>query len=85
MRRDGQRPHDIVDALSWVAKVVAGRTEDEFADDEILRYAIAQRLTVVGEAAARLSRELLQKYPLIPWAAIVGQRNILIHQYFGVH
>jgi uncharacterized protein with HEPN domain len=55
--------------------VVAGRTEDEFADDEILRYAVAQRPT----------RELLQKYPLIPWADIVGLRNILVHEYFGVH
>jgi uncharacterized protein with HEPN domain len=85
MRRDCQRLHDIVDALDWVMIAVRGRTEDQFTGDEMLRYAVAQQLTVVGEAAARLSSELIQKYPAIPWADIVGLRNILVHQYFGVH
>jgi len=85
MRRDCQRLLDIIDALSWVAKAVDGRTEDQFASDEMLRYAVAQQLTIVGEAAARLGSELTQKYPLVPWADIVGLRNILVHEYFGVH
>jgi uncharacterized protein with HEPN domain len=85
MRRDRQRLHDIIEALTWVTAAAAGRTEDQFSGDEVLRYAIAQQLTVVGEAAARLSSELTQKYPLVPWADIVGLRNVLVHQYFGVH
>lgn len=85
MRRDRQRLHDIIEALTWVTKAVEGRTEDQFTGDETLRFAIAQQLTVVGEAAARLSSDLTQKYPSIPWADIVGLRNILVHQYFGVH
>ena len=51
MRRDCQRLHDIVEALIWVTIAVHRRTEDEFNCDETLRYAIAQRLTVIGEAA----------------------------------
>jgi len=85
MRRDRQRLHDIIEALTWVTAAAAGRTEDQFSGDEVLRYAIAQQLTVVGEAAARLSSELTQKYPSVPWADIVGLRNVLVHQYFGVH
>jgi|ERR1035438_4016125 uncharacterized protein with HEPN domain len=85
MRRDRQRLQDIVEALEWVLRAVERRTEDQFAGDETIRYAIAQQLTVVGEAAARLSSDLLQKYPLVPWADIVGLRNVLVHQYFGVH
>jgi uncharacterized protein with HEPN domain len=85
MRRDCQRLHDIVEALVWVTIAVEGRTEDQFGSDEMLRYAISQRLTVVGEAAARLSAELPQRYPLVPWADIVGLRNVLVHEYFGVH
>jgi len=85
MRRDRQRLQDIVEALEWVLRVVEGRTEDQFAGDEVLRYAIIQQLTVVGEAAARLSSEMTGKYPLVPWADVVGLRNVLVHQYFGVH
>ena len=49
MRRDEQRLSDILDALDWIAKAVSGRTEDEFVADETLCYAVAQRLTTVGE------------------------------------
>ena len=51
----------------------------------MLRYAVAQQLTIVGEAAARLSAELPQKYPSVSWADIVGLWNVLVHEYFGVH
>jgi hypothetical protein len=57
MRRDEQRLNDILDALDWIAKVVAGLTEAEFLADETRCYAVAQRLTVVGEAVARLTPE----------------------------
>jgi uncharacterized protein with HEPN domain len=85
MRRDDQRLQDILEALDSVAKMIAGRTEREFLDDEVLRYAVAQRLTVVGEAAGRLSPEISERNPSIPWADIVGFRNILVHQYFGIY
>lgn len=85
MRRDEQRLHDILEALDSVAKMIDGRTEAGFLGDETQCYAVAQRLTVVGEAAARLSPELKQRYPSIPWADIVGFRNILVHEYFGIH
>ena len=70
MRRDRQRLQDIVEALERVLRAVEGRTEDQFAGNDLLRYAIAQQLTVVGEAAARLSSDLLQKYPLVPWQTL---------------
>lgn len=85
MRRDHQRLHDILEALDSVAKMIGGRTEAEFLGNETLCYAIAHRLTVVGEAAGRLSPEVRERNPSVPWADIVGLRNILVHEYFGIH
>lgn len=34
MRRDQQRLNDILEALDWIAKAIAGRTETEFVADE---------------------------------------------------
>jgi uncharacterized protein with HEPN domain len=85
MRRDHHRLQDILDALDSVAKMIDGRTEQEFLNEEVLRYAVAQRLTVAGEAAARLTPELTARNPSIPWADIIGFRNILVHQYFGIY
>lgn len=85
MRRDDQRLIDIVEALDWIAKVVSGRTEADFVADETLCYAVAQRLTTVGEAVARLSPEIKVRHSSVPWQDIVGLRNILVHEYFGIH
>ena len=53
--------------------------------DDTLCYAVAQRLTVIGEAVARLSPEVKARDTSVPWQDIVGLRNILVHEYFGVY
>ena len=85
MRRDRQRLTDILEALDWIAKAITPRTEAEFLADETLCYAVAQRLTVIGEAVARLTPEITERYGSTPWADIVGLRNILVHEYFGIY
>jgi len=85
MRRDRQRLNDILEALDWIAKAIAGRTEAEFLADETLCYAVAQKLTIAGEAVARLSPEITGRHNSVPWPDIVGLRNILVHEYFGVY
>jgi uncharacterized protein with HEPN domain len=85
MRRDRQRLNDILGALDWIAKVVSGRTEADFLADETLCYAVAQKLTIIGEAVARLSPELTARRSSVPWPDIVGLRNILVHEYFGIY
>lgn len=85
MRRDEQRLSDIPEALDWIAKAVSGRTEDDFVADETLCYAVAQRLRTVGEAVVRLSPEIKARHSCVPWQDIVGLRNILVHEYFGIY
>lgn len=85
MRRDEQRLNDILDALETVSRFVGSKSEAEFLDDEVLRYAVAQQLSVVGEAGARISADLRQRYPSVPWTGIIGFRNVVVHEYFGIH
>lgn len=85
MRRDRQRLADILEALDWIAKAISGRTEVDFLADETLSCAVAQKLTIIGEAAARLRPEIKARHNAVPWPDIVGLRNILVHEYFGIH
>jgi uncharacterized protein with HEPN domain len=75
----------MLEALDSVANMVLQRNESEFIADETLCYAVAQRLTIVGEAASRVSAEVRDQYSSVPWADIIALRNILVHQYFGIH
>ncbi|MEX2283374.1 MAG: HepT-like ribonuclease domain-containing protein [Gemmatimonadota bacterium] len=56
-----------------------------FASDEMRRYAVLHSLSVLGEAAKRVSAETKAATPAIQWQAIAGMRNRLIHEYFGVN
>ena len=50
------------------------------ADDKTV-YAVIRAVAIMGEATNRTSRDVLNRYPDIPWANIVGMRNIVIHNY----
>jgi uncharacterized protein with HEPN domain len=39
---------------------------------------------VIGEAARRVSRELHDEHPEIPWQNIAGIRHEVVHGYLGV-
>jgi uncharacterized protein with HEPN domain len=51
----------------------------------VLNLAVVRLLEIVGEAAARLTPELRDRHPEVPWPLIVGLRNRLIHGYDTVH
>jgi uncharacterized protein with HEPN domain len=52
--------------------------------DSIRQAAVLHHITVIGEAANRLSSELRSGHPEIPWADIISQRNRVVHDYFGL-
>lgn len=44
-----------------------------------------RNLEIVGEAAKRLSERSKTRTPEVPWKAVAGMRDKLIHEYFGVN
>ena len=42
------------------------------------------QIEVIGEAAKKVSSELKNGHPEIPWKDVAGMREKLIHNYFGV-
>jgi len=75
---------DIVEASDAIARFCAGVGYDEFMADELRQSAVLQKLTIIGEAAARLPKEFRERHSEIEWAEIIGFRNIAVHQYFVV-
>ncbi len=84
MRREELYLRDIVESAGFVAQFLDAVDRDEFERSELIRSAVAQKLLLIGEAAAHVSGEIRARHAGIPWAKIVGFRNILIHSYFGV-
>ncbi len=84
MRRDKLYLADIVEAADAVAAFLAGAERERFLQDDLLRSAVLQKLSIIGEAAARLSKELRDRHADVEWRDIVAFRNIAVHAYFAV-
>jgi len=48
------------------------------------RHAVVRCLEILGEAAKKITQELKDKNPKIPWKKMAGMRDILAHEYFGI-
>ena len=49
-----------------------------------LKAAVARYFEILGEAANRLSDELKDRYPNVPWRVATALRNALIHDYVKI-
>lgn len=69
---------DIVEACFDVRRFIGARSAEDWHADDLLRYAVVARLTVVGEAANRPSADLRERYGDVPWREIIGFRNVAV-------
>lgn len=72
------------DMLLWaerIARRVQGVGRAEFDADEDLRDALRLRIQTIGEAASKVSPATRERHPEVPWAAMVGMRNRIVHGY----
>lgn len=74
---------DIRSAIDRIEKYTA-EGKDAFLRDGKTQDAVIRQLSVIGEAAGKLPAALRARQPDIPWKAIVGLRNILVHDYSSV-
>jgi uncharacterized protein with HEPN domain len=72
---------DMRDAARDVMDFIRGVTYVRFCNDKLVRYAVERRIEVIGEAARHVSDSFKMMHPEIPWRHIIGQRNILAHEY----
>ena len=74
----------MVEAAQSIERFLQGQDFNEFEQNEMLNSAVLQKLTIIGEAAARLPKEFISRFTEIPWADIIGFRNIAVHEYFAI-
>jgi len=85
MKRDYQLfIKDIIAAMESIEGFVEGMSFEELMQDDKTASAVIRKFEIVGEATKRLSDELKEEHPEIPWKRMAGMRDRLIHAYFGV-
>ena len=77
----------LTDMLSYARKaraMIDGISRQEFDENDTLQFALAYVVMIIGEAAHRLSPEMRNRLPQLPWPDIIGMRHRLVHGYGSV-
>ena len=75
---------DISGAISDIRSFVQGMSADGFKSDKKTVNAVIRSLEIIGEATGKIPMDIRSGYSHVPWDEIMGMRNRLIHEYFGV-
>ncbi len=75
---------DIEESMAKIGRYVVGMDLKAFEQDERTVDAVVRNLEIIGEAANRLPEDFRRRHAQIPWRKIVGLRNRIVHEYFGV-
>lgn len=79
--RDAAFLWDMLQAAREVDVMMQDHDHAGFQESLVLQRALERNLEIIGEAARRVSSEGQAALAKIPWREIIGQRNILAHEY----
>ena len=70
--------------LAFIVAHTKEITFEELGTNEILLDSMLFRLIQVSESARKLSDDFKRAYPSVPWTAVYGLRNRIVHDYGSV-
>ncbi len=84
MLPDRTRLLHIRDAVAQARRFMSGRSMEDLSSDAMLALAVTRLIEIVGEAAKNVSPPTRGLAPEIPWRAIAGTRDRVVHAYFDL-
>ena len=85
----GERPwipyvRDMLAACERILRYTDGLEQQAFVADDRTYDATLRNLGIIGEAARRIPESVRESRDEIPWRAIIGTRNRVVHAYLGI-
>ncbi len=74
----------ILESIKAIEEFSKNLKKEELIRNRLKQSAIVREIEIIGEASKNISKETKEKYNKIAWREIIGTRDKMIHQYFGV-
>lgn len=84
MSRDSAFLLDIVLLARRALGHLGDMDDAAFQSSDLVQDAVVRCIGALGEAAGHVSDATRSAHPEIPWSAIVGMRNRLVHDYAAI-
>ena len=75
---------DILEAIEHIRAEMMGMSIDAFEADWRKRWLVKRGVEIISETSRRLTEELKDRHPEIPWVKVAGIGNVLRHEYEGI-
>ena len=75
---------DILESIELIEKYIENLEFNDFSKDRKTIDAVVRNFEIIGEASKYIPDYIKEKYTDVDWIGIVGLRNRIAHEYFGV-
>ena len=75
---------DILECIGKIEKYIERMKFEDFENDDKTTDAVVRNLEIIGEASKNIPDIVKTRYQNVYWKGIIGLRNRIIHEYFGV-
>ena len=74
----------MIEATERILAYTVGMSFEAFVVDFKTYDAVLRNFTVLGEAARNIPLDVQERHIALPWAQLIGFRNVVIHEYPGL-
>ncbi len=84
-KSDWVRLQHIRQAADELTEIIQNRSREDLNTDRFFMFTVIKLVEIIGEATSKVSTELRDQYPKVPWLQMIRMRNRLIHGYFDIN
>ena len=82
--KDRPRLLHMLEGIDNIMEFKEGVDFETFANNKLLKFGIFYNVTIIGEAAYKLTKEFIASHPDVPWRDIINMRHVLVHGYYQI-
>jgi len=76
---------DILNSIDYIFDYVKGYEFEDFKNDRKTFLAVVKEFEIIAEAVKHIMEDLEKIDHTYPYKSIIGFRNVLVHEYFGIN
>jgi len=84
MKDDSLYIDHILQSINNILDYTKDLNKKDFSKSKLVQDAVIRNFEIIGEATKKVSDDYKQVHFEVPWKAISGMRDKLIHDYIGV-